>query len=267
MKMNELVVAAIQSRIYSRKEETINKIEEQIRRAKDLGAEIVCLPERWNYFKGIIDEDSEEIDGLSNTSLSKIAKNLEIYIIGGAIWQKLNDKYIISSSFFNPKGERIGIQQKQHLYLFERECFERAQDLNIFETELGKIGILICFDMTFPETPRKLALKGADILFTPVMIRSDGIENWHLYLQTRALENRIPVVGVNIVGRMPEKNYGGESMIIDFKRGHISPSKLCIMKAKKDEEDIIIKKIDLEFCRKLRKIRLNERLDSDNHLI
>ncbi|MHA1269604.1 MAG: carbon-nitrogen hydrolase family protein [Candidatus Helarchaeota archaeon] len=265
--MKEITVAAIQSKVFKNKKLTIQTIKEQIKTAKDLGADIACLPERWNYLDGTIENDPEELDGFSNKAISNYAKEFEIYIIGGAIWQKSNGNLIITSSLFNSKGERIGIQQKQHLYLFEKKFFKPGDDLKVFNTEFGKLGILICFDMTFPEVPRKLVLEGAEILFTPVMIRSEGIENWHIYLKARALENRIPVIGVNVVGTMPEKFYSGESLIVDFKKGYITPSKLQLVEGKKNEPDVICKKIDLHFTNKLRKKRLKQRLDSDNYLI
>lgn len=259
-------MAAIQSEVLNDKKLVVKKIKKQIEYASKLDADIACLPERWNIYKGDIKDELEELDDFSNNSISSFANEFGIYIIAGAIWIRSNDKIIITSSLFNPEGERIGLQQKQHLYSFEKEFFEPAKELKLFDTELGKIGILICFDMTFPEAARKLVLKGADILFSPVMIRAEGIENWHSYLKTRALENRIPVIGVNLVGNLPNKNFPGQSMIIDFKKGYISPSKLSIDIGKSNEPDILIKKIDLKYSKKLRKIRLNQRLESDNYL-
>jgi len=265
--LEEITIAAIQSKIYNDKEITIKKIGEQLKKASDLGADIACLPERWNYFDGTVKNDPEELNGISNKALSNFAREFGIYIIGGAIWQRSGNILVITSSLFNSKGERIGIQQKQHLYLFEKKYFQPGGELKVFDTKLGKLGILICFDMTFPETPRKLVLKGADILFSPVMIRSDGVENWHIYLKARALENRVPVLGVNVVGKLPDRGYSGESLIIDFKKGYITPSKLEIVTGKKNEQDVLIKKINYTYSRKLRKKRLGQRTEFDNYLI
>ncbi|MHA1248421.1 MAG: carbon-nitrogen hydrolase family protein [Candidatus Helarchaeota archaeon] len=260
-------VAAIQSKIYFNKQKTIEKIKEQIKEASKYEVDLVCLPERWNYLDGTVENDPEDLDGISNRALSSFAKEFNIHIIGGAIWQKHNDSLIITSSIFGTNGDRIGLQQKQHLYLFERKYFKPGGELKLFDTKLGKLGILICFDMTFPEAPRKLTLKGADILITPVMIRFDGIANWHIYLKARALENRIPVVGVNVVGEMLDRIYPGQSMIIDFKKGHTTPSKLDIVIGKKNEPDVVIKDIDLNYTRKLRKKRLEQRTEYDNYLL
>lgn len=262
--MNKIKVAAVQSKMYDNKEKIMEKIKYQIEKASKFGANIVCLSERWNMLTGTIKDDPEMLDGISNKSLSLIAEEFGIYIVGGAIWQEKGNKYIITSSLFNDKGERIGLQQKQHLYLFEKEFFEPGGELKLFKTKWGNLGILICFDMTFPESPRKLVLNGADILFTPVMIREEGIENWHRYLKVRSLENRIPIVGVNIVGETSNKRYTGESLIIDFKKGYISPSKLDISIGKKNESDVIIKEINLKFTKKLREIRLKERVRYDD---
>ncbi|MBD3229306.1 MAG: hypothetical protein GF329_14070 [Candidatus Lokiarchaeota archaeon] len=265
--LDEVNIAAIQTKICNTKEKTIMLVKKQIEKASKIGADIVCLPERWNMTTGNIEDDPETLNGMSNNSLRSFAEEYGIYIIGGAIWQKKEDKLIITSSLFDNKGERIGLQQKQHLYLFEREFFDPGGELQIFKTKIGNLGILICFDMTFPEVPRKLVLEGAEILFTPVMIREEGIENWHSYLKTRALENRIPVIGVNIVGESSKKKFPGKSAIIDFKKGYVSPSKLEIYIGKKNEPDMLFKKIDLKYSKKLRKIRLNQRTKYDNHIL
>lgn len=239
--------------------ESVNKEEVQI----------LCFPERWNYRMGEIKESIEQFNGPTMTFLQKVAEEYGIYVIGGAIWSKNEDetKDVIISGIFNPRGELMEIQYKLHLYLYEKTFFNPGKKLSIIETEFGKIGVAICFDMTFPEVARFYALNGVDIIFSPVLIRDAGIENWHIYLKARALENRMPICAVNCVGQIGEQKFPGQSLIIDFKKGYETPSKLEIREAPQYEEVILIDTVDLNTARKMREKRLAERLELDNRIL
>jgi predicted amidohydrolase len=112
--------------------------------------------------------------------------------------------------------------------------------------------------MAFLETPRLAAENGADILFSPTQIRSEGIENWEIYLKARVLENRIPVVACNTFGRISKSNFPGHSKIISFVEDFISPSKLRIVEGPIDSSGFIFDEVDLFFPKKLRKLRFKE---------
>jgi predicted amidohydrolase len=58
-------------------------------------------------------------------------------------------------------------------------------------------GSIICYDIVFPDVARALVKKGSDILFFPSKIRYEGIKPWHMYIQVRALENRLPMAAPN----------------------------------------------------------------------
>lgn len=118
--------------------------------------------------------------------------------------------------------------------------------------------------MAFFETPRFATLNGAEVLFSPTQIREDGMFNWNIYLQARALENRIPVVASNSFGEILERKFIGESKILSFENGFISPSKLNISKAPVNKSSFIHKNLNLEFSNKLREIRLNERVEFED---
>ncbi|MFX1297776.1 MAG: carbon-nitrogen hydrolase family protein [Promethearchaeota archaeon] len=233
------------------------------------GVQIVCLPERWDYRKGEIKDNIEPYNSPTMAFLQKISGELGIYLIGGAVWLYNEDRtesYVISG-IFNPKGELIDTQRKLHLYLYEKSFFIPGEKLKIIKTTFGKIGVVICFDMIFPEVARFYALNGVDLIFTPVLIRKEGIKNWHIYLKARALENRMPICAVNCVGQFNDRNFPGQSLIIDFQRDHDTPSKLHIRQAPENKEFILMDIIDLHTARKLRRKRLAERLEMDNKIL
>ncbi|NVM01345.1 MAG: carbon-nitrogen hydrolase family protein [Candidatus Helarchaeota archaeon] len=240
-----------------RKDEgNFEKIEELVNEAKKEKIEIVCLPEKWNA-KGPL-EPIENENGNIFKFLSKMAKNYKLYIIGGAILVKLEDNNYVISYIFDKNGNCIGAQRKIHLYSYENQYVTSGSELELINTDFGIIGVAICFDLNaFPEVGRAYALNGANIVFNPSMIPGGGIENWHIYLKARALENRMPVVGVNAVGGSPAGNLlTGESIIIGFHKGHESPAKLKIIKGEKNKEQLIFADLDLEYPQKLREKRL-----------
>ncbi|MFX1451253.1 MAG: carbon-nitrogen hydrolase family protein [Promethearchaeota archaeon] len=238
-------------------EDNFNKIEELINEAKEKGIEIVCLPEKWNA-KAALDP-IENKEGNVFQFLSKIAKKYKIFIVGGAILVKIDDKNYVVSYVFDNNGKCIGNQRKIHLYSYENQYITSGSELELINTELGIIGVAICFDLNaFPEVGRAYALNGADIVFNPSMISEVGIENWHIYLKARALENRMPVVGVNGVGKSPAGNLmTGESIIIGFHKGHESPAKLKIIQGEKNKEQLIFADLDLKYPQKIRQNRLS----------
>jgi omega-amidase len=250
-------------------EKILHHAKELLEKAAKEEAEIVCLPERWNYKKGTMEENLESYSGPTMKFLSSISMELGIYVIGGAIWvynETKTENHIVCG-IFNPKGDLIEVQRKLHLYLYEKSFFVPGEELKIIETKFGRIGVAICFDMTFPEVARYYALNEVDLILTPVLIREEGIENWHIYLKARSLENRMPIGAVNCIGRFSDRNYPGLSLLIDFKEGHETPSKLQIREAPRNTEMLLIDSINLDTARKLRKKRLAERLEIDNKIL
>ncbi|NHI92660.1 MAG: carbon-nitrogen hydrolase family protein [Candidatus Lokiarchaeota archaeon] len=252
-----VIVAAFQIKLRELKE-NYEIVKNQCEELRDKNVDFLCLPEKWNSIDTsleLIGDDSSFLKEVSNLS-----KKYGLYIILGALSEKSEDKTYVTSYFFDNKGKLLGKQRKIHLYSFENRRYSKGTEFKIFDTEFGKIGIAVCFDLNaFPEVARAFALKGTDIIFNPVMVYEEGIENWHIYLKSRALENRLPIVGVNSIGKAPSGHIvSGESLLISFKKGHESPAKLNFKFGKKSEEELIISDIDLDYPRKIRKKRLAE---------
>ena len=121
--------------------------------------------------------------------------------------------------------------------------------------------------MAFFETPRLAVENGADILFSPTQIREDGMENWEIYLKARALENRVPIVACNTLGKSIQRNFLGKSKIISFLKGNVSPSKLKVLEGLEGSSGYIYSDIDLKYPKKIREIRLNEKIDKDKIIV
>ncbi|MBD3340141.1 MAG: hypothetical protein GF353_13595, partial [Candidatus Lokiarchaeota archaeon] len=227
--------------------------------------DIVCLPERWIPFRKNIVDNYQKERGETYEFVKYLAKNYKISILSGAIWENRRDekKPFITCYYFDDKGKEIGRQDKIHLYTYERKYFTPSNTLNLFKCNNFKFSVLICFDLAFYETPRLAAENGADFLFSPTQIRSEGMDNWKIYLQARALENRIPIAACNTVGSIFERNFEGNSKIISFHEGPITPSKLKIVEGPICKGGYIYDDIDINLPRKMRKIRLREKIDKN----
>jgi len=265
-------VACIQPQIFQERSQCYLEIEEILKNflKKNGKYEIICLPERWvPFFKNSIENFQAE-RGDDYVFIKNLAKKYNIKILSGAIWEKRtnSEKPAITCYFFNENGEEIGRQDKIHLYAHEQEQFKPGKELNLFRIEKSVyFAILICFDMAFFETPRVAVENGADILFSPTQIREDGMFNWDIYLKARALENRVPIVACNTYGKYMQRKFLGKSKIISFLKGSASPSKLKIIEGPTNSSGVIFDDIDLVFPRKLRKIRLNEKIDKDKIVV
>lgn len=260
-------VACIQPELSIEREKCFSEVE---RLMKDLlkkhdQCEIACLPERWVPFLEDIPQNFQKERGEDYLFVKELSKKYRINLLSGALWEKRDQskKPFITCYFFNDKGEEIGRQDKIHLYTYERRFFEPGNTLNIFKLNEFSFSILICFDMAFYETPRLAAENGADLLFSPTQIREDGIQNWKIYLQARVLESRIPVAACNTTGSIGERKFPGNSKIISFIKGYITPSKLKVTEGPVNSSGFVYDDIDLKFPRKLRKIRLKEKIDKN----
>ncbi len=261
-------IACIQPQILQERSQCYLEIEKTLKKLieKHNKTEIICLPEKWVPFSKNLNEILQEERGDDYIFFKNLAKKYNIKIISGAIWENRDssEKPAITCYLIDENGEEIGRQDKIHLYAYEQELFEPGNVLNLFKIEKSYcFAILICFDMAFFETPRVAVENGADILFSPTQIGEDGMFNWDIYLKARALENRVPIVACNTFGRHLRRVFRGESKIISFLKGSVSPSKLKISEGPSGSSGFIFDDIDLDFPRKLRKIRLNEKIDKN----
>jgi omega-amidase len=211
--------------------------------------DIVCLPEQW-YSQPINNFEKEF------KLIIDMAKEQSLIIIPGAFLETINGNLHISSPVIASDGSIMGRQFKIHPFADERNAIKAGTKLEIFDFgRRFKFGIAICYDIVFPEVSRALARKGADMIFFPSRIRNEGIKPWHMYLQVRALENRIPAAAPNVSSNI----YGGKSIVISFdyhKESDIAIPKYVIASSVKQQ--ILVMDVDLELARKIRKTRLQD---------
>lgn len=168
--------------------------------------ELVCLPELW-YTKVVRDFEKEF------KVIIDAAREYDFTVIPGAFKEKICDDTYVSCPIVTPDGNILGRQFKIHLFGHQRKTLKSGSKMEVFDIGKLKFSVPICYDLVFPDIARSAVREGAELLFFPSKIPKTGINPWHLYLQVRALENRIPVVASNVCGGL----FGGRSMIVDLK--------------------------------------------------
>lgn len=185
------------------KKESMETAEKFIREAAAGGAQVVSLPEMWNcpYSNDYFREYSEPADGPTVKFMSQLAAELGIYLIGGSIPEIEDDKVYNTSFSFDKEGNIIGRHRKVHLFdidvkggirFMESDTLTAGEDLTVIDTEFGKIGVAICYDVRFPEWHRKMALEGAKLIVLPAAFNmTTGPAHWDLTMRARALDNQV----------------------------------------------------------------------------
>ena len=201
-------IGIVQMQTSENKEMNINKAKEGIEEVVKKGAEIVILPEIFNspYDTKKFREYSEEKNGKTWSFLSSIAKKNKIYLIGGSIPEKENDKVYNTSFIFDSEGNQISRHRKMHLFdidvkggqsFKESESLTPGNSICVFNTPYCKIGLCICFDMRFPELSRLMVLKGAQIIIVPAAFNmTTGPPHWESMFKQRAIDNQCFTIGV-----------------------------------------------------------------------
>jgi predicted amidohydrolase len=122
-----------------------------------------------------------------------------------------NTNYVIDAD-----GKIAGSYRKIHLFSLHGEDrhFAAGDRTIVVPTAVGKLGIMTCYDLRFPELARRLALDGADILCLSAQWPVSRIEHWSLLLRARAIENQLFAIGCNGCGQEGKLQYAGRSAII-----------------------------------------------------
>jgi len=199
-------------------EQNIDKFIRSVEYASKNGADIICFPELFatGYNLNILKRDIEELSQRYYDRLVKVIQETaiknSIYIIA-PIGIPKEEKLYNGAIFVDSNGKVIGEYNKTHSFYLEKAFFNEGEEFKVFNTELGRIGILICYDIGFPEAARSLCLKGADIIFVPSAWRIQDENSWLLNIPSRALENQLFTVGINRYGIEGDLHLFGGSMV------------------------------------------------------
>lgn len=169
---------------------------------------------------------AEETGGTTWTFLSNLAKKQGIYLSAGTIPEKGEDGKIYNTAYvFDRKGNQIAQHRKMHLFdinvpggqrFMESETLSAGNAVTVFDTEFGKVGICVCFDIRFPELSRLMVLEGARMILVPAAFNmTTGPAHWETLLRCRAIDNQCFVIATSDA-RDEKSSYvaWGHSMVV-----------------------------------------------------
>ena len=216
----EFRVACAQMNIaLGNKEANLETAVSMIKEAAMRKVDLILLPELFTtgYCLDKADSLAEPPNGHSIQLLRDLAGRFRIFIIAGSILEKRGQQLFNTCHLIGKDGKLLGFYDKVHLFppFQEHQYLSAGSDTSIFKTELGLFGVIICFDLRFPEITRQLALNGAQVIFCPAEFPAERITVWATLLRARAIENQLFVVGCNRVGSDGKHLYGGRSAIIN----------------------------------------------------
>ena len=256
--MTAIRIALCQMNVVDNKEENLNKASLMIAESVNENADFIVLPEMFNcpYSNDkFIEYCEKEKDSPTLTRISALAREHEVYILAGSIPEKEKEKLFNTSYLFDKDGNIIGKHRKMHLFdidvkdritFKESDVLTAGNDFTIADTEFGKIGIGICYDIRFPELARIMVENGALILFYPGAFNmTTGPAHWELLFKSRALDNQVYCVGVAPALNEDASYHSFGHSIITNPWGDI------IVEADTKEE-LIIGEIDLSEIKKIR---------------
>ena len=191
------------------------------------GADLVVLPELFstgyelNIVGPHVPELAEPVDGPTVRALQDAARAGGCYVVAGlALTHEMAGVAYNSAVFIDRDGELQGTYDKQHLWALERFYFRAGFDCPVFDTDFGRVGVMICYDMGFPEVARMLALQGADLILCPSAWCEEDMDVWDVNVPARALENTAFVAAVNRYGVEDALVMPGHTKVCN-PRGHV----------------------------------------------
>ena len=221
------------------------------------GAKLVAFPEVFNYI-GTEPRDPEEIPGGPTiTLMAKKAREHGIWIHCGSI-SEVNpdgDRKFNTTALLDPQGEVVAKYRKLHAFDItlkdgtqtrESDKMKPGGDIVMVDTELGRLGFSICYDIRFPEMYRYMAINGCQVIFTPANFQMQtGKDHWEIILRTRAVENTCYIVAPAQIGIKRGKSMSfGSSLVAD-------PWGTVIAKAK-ETAGVVMAEIDLDYLDRIR---------------
>lgn len=239
------------------------KAERLVREAAASGANIILLPELFEYLY-FPQQEREEYFALANPleyhpfipRFAALAKELAV-VLPLSFFEKANQAYYNSLVMIDADGALLGLYRKSHIPDgpgYQEKFYFNSGDTGFkaFKTRYGAIGVGICWDQWFPEAARIMALKGAELLLYPTAIGSepaqadlDTREMWQRAMLGHAVSNACYLAAANRIGREAETTFYGSSFISDYTGSKLS-------EADRQSETILYADLDLAAARRFR---------------
>ncbi len=227
------------------KESNVEKMKAIVKEATKRGAQLVIFPELSTtgyVIRDLVYELAELVPGPSTSLMEEEAKGCRAYVIFGIPERSERVEGVIYNTavLLGPDGY-IGKYRKLYLpthgVFEEKRYFRPGGDVSVFDTPLGRLGLMICYDIFFPEVSRLMRLRGAQLIVCISASPAGRREFFEVLTAARAIENNAFLAYVNLVGIEDGLEFWGGSRLIN-------PIGGLVVKAKYDEEDLLIGQVD-----------------------
>lgn len=200
-------------------EDNFARAEAMIRQAMEDRPDVIVLPETWNtgFFPANVRVLSDRNGQRTKTAIGALAKEFAVNIVAGSVSSLREDALYNTAMVFDRTGCCITEYDKTHLFtpMGEERVYTPGDRLCRFTLDGVSCGIIICYDLRFPELARSLAIPGLDVLFVVSQWPDVRISHLRSLTVARAIENQIFVACCNSCGKANDTRYGGYSAIID----------------------------------------------------
>ncbi|MGH7779460.1 MAG: carbon-nitrogen hydrolase family protein [Candidatus Binataceae bacterium] len=254
------LAAAIQMAATSDKGANLDRAERLVRLAAARGANLVALPEMFNW-RGKRSEEpaaAETLEGESIARMARLARELQLHLIAGSIAERAPNeaRNYNTSVLLGPNGSQLAAYRKIHLFdidlpgrvtVRESDAKKPGAEVVAAPTPLGTIGLTICYDLRFPELYRRLAFSGAQIITLPSAFTfPTGEAHWETLIRARAIENQVYLVAPAQFGPNPHgfSDYGNSMIVDPWGR---------VLARGADQEGVVIAPIDLDYLERVRR--------------
>lgn len=253
------IAAAVQFGAGPDKRENLGKAETLARRAAGSGARLIVLPELFSW-RGRPENEAdaaESIPGPTSDFLGELARSLQVTLVGGSILEAgaSHGKVFNTALVFDSRGRMAGRYRKMHLFdveipgrvvVRESERRQAGERIVTCATELGRIGLAICYDLRFPELFRRLAAEGAEVVCMPSAFTfATGEAHWETLIRARAIENQVYFVAANQIG-------AGASGIVDYGNSLIADPWGRVVGRASDGPSVVLAELSVEYLRRVR---------------
>lgn len=206
--MPKIKTAILQTHVYKDKTRNIIQAAELLAAPELEDIDLAVLPEMFccPYENKCFPEYAETEGGNTWEKCSRLAAEHEIYLVAGSMPERDEEGHIYNTSYvFDRTGNQIGKHRKMHLfdidvkggqYFKESDTLTPGDQVTVFDTEFGKMGLCICYDLRFPELARLMVDKGAQVIIVPAAFNmTTGPLHWELMFRQRAVDNQVYTIG------------------------------------------------------------------------